>query len=440
VKHERNIAAASTSPDLSHIPGEQGWPVIGTLLEQLRDPNAFGRRMRARYGPVYRTRTFGRDWVAMLGPEANELVLFDKDKLFSSEFGWAPMLERLFPRGLMLMDGEMHRAHRRILSAAFKPPPMRRYSDAMEAGIATRVKSWSGRDILFYPEIKQLTLDLAASSFLGLPLGPEADRINKAFIDMVAASVAVVRAPLPMTAMGRGVAGRRFLLDLFMREVPLRREGEGEDLFSQVCRATDEDGQALDPQQIADHMIFLMMAAHDTITSSLTATVWQLGLNPEWQERLREEAAGSGSVDDLHLCDQAFREALRLMAPVPSIPRRSVKPFRFGGYDVPADTQIIVSPSFVHRMEEIWPDPARFDPARFSPEAVRARHKYAWVPFGGGAHMCLGLHFAMMQAKLFLRALLPEHRIRLTSAQPAPWQAWPIPKPRDGLPVRLERC
>jgi cytochrome P450 len=87
-----------------------------------------------------------------------------------------------------------------------------------------------------------------------------------------------------------------------------------------VCRATDEDGQALDPQQIADHMIFLMMAAHDTITSSLTATVWQLGLNPEWQERLREEAAGSGSVDDLHLCDQAFREALRLMAPVPSIP------------------------------------------------------------------------------------------------------------------------
>jgi hypothetical protein len=80
-------------------------------------------------------------------------------------------------------------------------------------------------DFLFYPEIKQLTLDLAASSFLGLPLGPEADRINKAFIDMVAASVAVVRAPLPMTAMGRGVAGRRFLLDLFMREVPLRREG-----------------------------------------------------------------------------------------------------------------------------------------------------------------------------------------------------------------------
>jgi len=438
VKHERIGRARSGSP-VAHIPGEDGWPVVGTLLEQLRDPNAFGRRMRERYGPVFRTRSFGRDWVAMMGPEANELVLFDKDRVFSSELGWAPMLERLFPRGLMLMDGELHRAHRRILGAAFKPPPMRRYAEAMEVGIAARVAAWSGREILFYPEIKQLTLDLAATSFLGLPLGAEADRINKAFVDMVAASVAVIRAPLPLTKMGRGVAGRRFLVELFTGEVPRRREGEGDDLFSQICRATDEEGRQLDAGQIADHMIFLMMAAHDTITSSLTATIWQLGLNPDWQDRLREEVAASGTADDLVLCDQAFREALRMMAPVPSIPRRSVKPFHFAGYDIPADTQLSISPSFVHRMEEIWPEPDRFDPARFAPEAVRGRHRYAWVPFGGGAHMCLGLHFATMQARLFLRALLPGHCIRITGAHPTRWQAWPIPKPRDGLPIRIER-
>ena len=437
MKHER-IRRASSRPDVRHIPGEDGLPFVGSLLEQLPDPRAFGRRMHDTYGPVFRTRMFGRPWVILLGPEANELVLFDRERAFSSEQGWAPMLERVFPRGLMMMDGEAHRAHRKILGVAFKPAPMARYAEAMQAGIAERIAAWSGRDIRFYPEIKQLTLDLAATSFLGIPLGPEASRINRAFMDEVAASVGIVRWPLPGTAMGRGVAGRRYLIELFKREVPKRRTSDGDDLFSQICRATDEDGNHLDPQQIADHMNFMMMAAHDTITSSLTTTMWQLGLNPDWQDRLRAEAEAN-PPDSLPLAEQVFKEALRLMPPVTSLPRLAVKPFRFGGYDIPAGVTVSISPTFVHRMPGIWPDPERFDPERFTPDAVRARHKYAWVPFGGGAHMCLGLHFAMLQMRLFLHALLPGHRITLTGAQPTRWQAWPIPKPRDGLPLRLER-
>jgi cytochrome P450 len=186
-------------------------------------------------------------------------------------------------------------------------------------------------------------------------------------------------------------------------------------------------------------MNFLMMAAHDTITSSLTTTVWQLGLNPEWQERLAAEV-GANEPDALPLTEQAFKEALRLISPVPSLPRRALKPFRFGGYDIPAGVGVSVSPPFVHKLPDVWPDPERFDPHRFTPEAIRARHKYAYAPFGGGAHMCLGLHFAMLQARLFLHALLQGHRIRLTGAQPTAWQAWPIPKPRDGLPLVLERA
>lgn len=432
---------------VGHIPGETGLPLIGTFLFQLRDPVGFTRRMAARYGPVYRTRSYGRDWVHLLGPEANELVLFNRDGAFGSEQGWGPMLNLLFPRGLMLMDGDRHRVHRRALSVAFKPGPMRRYAESLGEGIAERIDSWSGREIRSYPEIKQLTLDLAAASFLGLPLGPEARRINQAFVDAVQATIGVVRVPLPFTAMRRGVEGRRFLVDFFSREVPRRRAGDGEDLFSQICRAEDEDGRLLEVDQIADHMVFLMMAAHDTITSSATAMVWQLGLHPEWQERLREEASAAGEgplgfddLDRLPLTEMAFKETLRLVAPVPSMPRRALKDVRFAGYDLPAGTFVSIHPEHAHRMPEHWPDPDRFDPLRFTPEAVRARHKYAWVPFGGGAHMCLGLHFAVMQAKLFFHALLPTHRIRLSgSGGDTKWQVWPIPKPKDGLPVRLER-
>jgi cytochrome P450 len=88
-------------------------------------------------------------------------------------------------------------------------------------------------------------------------------------------------------------------------------------------------------------------------------------------------------------------------------------------------------------MPEYWPDPNRFDPMRFAPDQVRDRHKYAWVPFGGGAHMCLGLHFAYMQTKIMFYHMLTRGRIVLENDR-SRWQTWPIPKPRDGLPVRYE--
>jgi cytochrome P450 len=432
--------------DIDHIPGKDGWPLVGTTLEQLKDPHAFTKKMFAEHGPVYRANSFGGRFVALLGPEANELVMFDRDKLFSSEQGWGPVLNLLFPRGLMLMDFEKHRVHRKTLSVAFKPEPMKLYADSLNEGIARRTAEWSGKPIQFYPSIKQLTLDLAAVSFLGIPWGPEADLINKAFVDMVQASIGVIRAPLPGTAMGRGVAGRKFLIDYFGKEVPKRRAGNAQDMFSQFCRATDEDGQLMADDQIVDHMNFLMMAAHDTITSSATSMVMLLAKNPEWQDRLREEMLGLGvngddlpyeRINDLVLTDYAFKESLRMMAPVPSIPRRAVRPFRFGGYDFPAGTHVGVNPAFTHFMPEHWPEPEKFDPMRFEPEQVRTRHKYAWVPFGGGAHMCLGLHFAYMQTKILMWHILRTHRIEMPQGSGDKWQAWPIPKPRDGLPVRF---
>ena len=434
---------------LDHIPGEDGWPIVGTTFALLADPLGYGEKMRAKYGNVYRNNGFGRRGVALFGAEANELVLFDRDKMFSSEQGWGPVLDLLFPRGLMLIDFEHHRADRRALSIAFKPEPMRHYADALNRGISDRVEQWSGKEMLFYPAIKQLTLDLAADSFMGLPLGPEADQINKAFVDMVAASIGVVRKPLPFTAMGRGVAGRKFLVEYFTAEALRRRkEGGGQDMFSQFARATREDGDLLPVDQVVDHMIFLMMAAHDTITSSATSLVWQLAKHPEWQDKLRAEvlAVTGGEtraityeeLGKLDLTEMAFKEALRLIPPVPSLPRRALREFTFQGFTIPAGTGVGISPASVHLMPEHWPDPRRFDPLRFTPENSAGRHKYAWVPFGGGAHMCLGLHFAYMQIKLLTAHLLTRYRIELEPGYAPEWQPWPIPKPKDGLKVTFK--
>ncbi|SHI11535.1 cytochrome P450 [Bradyrhizobium erythrophlei] len=451
----QNVASPAvtlTSPkrnSMTHIPGDEGWPIIGKTLEVLADPKGQVERQAAKYGLVYRSHIFGETSLVLLGPEANELVLFDQAKLFSSSLGWGPILGRLFPRGLMLLDFEEHRLHRRALSVAFKSGPMKSYLGKLDTGIAARVAQWKAQPgpILFYPAMKQLTLDLAATSFLGADIGPEVDEITRAFVDMVAAAVAVIRKPLPGTQMARGVRGRKCIVAYFSEQIPIRRAKGGEDLFSQLCRATHEDGALLSTQDIVDHMSFLMMAAHDTLTSSLTSFVQALAANPDWQDKLRDEVAALGiaadqattsdNLDAMPLTEMAFKEALRLKPPVPSMPRRAVRDFTFKGYAIPAGTQLGINPVFTHHMPEIWPDPERFDPMRFTDDAQRGRHRFAWVPFGGGAHMCIGLHFAYMQAKCFARHFLQNLTVSMEPGYTSNWQMWPIPKPRDGLRVTL---
>ncbi len=433
-----------TAGDLSHIPGETGAPLVGNTLKLLADPHGFARRMVDTYGPVYKNHALGGLMVALVGADANELVLFNKDKIFSNEQGWGPVLDKLFPRGLMLLDFDHHRIDRRALSIAFKPGPMRHYADSLNRGIASAVKDWGG-ERLFYPAIKTLTLELAAESFIGVPWGPEADRINQAFVDMVQASVAPVRHALPFTQMRRGVKGRAFLVEYFSAEVAKRRaEGGGQDMFSQFATAEREDGTQLPVGEVVDHMNFLMMAAHDTITSSATSLVWLLAKNPEWQAKLRDEVRtlddGQGNIayDDLpklELTEMAFREALRMMPPVPNVPRRALRTFEYGGYRIPAGTPVGINVHYVHHDAAHWPDPDRFDPMRFTPEAIKSRHKYAWVPFGGGAHMCLGLHFAYMQIKILMAQLLSRYEIEVAPGYEPEWKPWPIPQPKDGLPV-----
>ena len=436
---------------LTHIPGDEGWPLIGKTLEVLADPKGQVERQSKKYGLVYRSHLFGETSLVLLGPDANELVLFDQAKQFSSTLGWGAILELLFPRGLMLLDFEEHRLHRRALSVAFKSGPMKSYLADLDTGIAARVAQWKAQPgpMLFYPAMKQLTLDLAATSFLGAGIGPEVDEITRAFVDMVAASVAVIRKPLPGTPMARGVKGRKRIVAYFSEQIPIRRaKGGGDDLFSQLCQATHEDGALLSTQDIVDHMSFLMMAAHDTLTSSLTSFVGELAAHPEWQQKLRDEVTGLGLAADapttfdnleaMRLSEMAFKEALRLKPPVPSMPRRSIKDFTFKGYAIPAGSMVGINPLFTHHMPDIWPEPEKFDPMRFTDEAQRNRHRFAWVPYGGGAHMCLGLHFAYMQAKCFARHFLQNLEVSLEPGYKPDWQIWPIPKPRDGLRVVLE--
>ena len=296
-----------------------------------------------------------------------------------------------------------------------------------------------------FPRIKALTLNIAARVFMGMALGPEADRMNRAFIDTVEASLALIRKPVPPFGMWRGVRARRWLVELMRSKLPSKRAAEGPDLFSQLCHARDEEGQRFSDDEVVNHMIFRMMAAHDTTTSSLTTMLYCLARHPEWQERLRAQAQALPvahlGFGDLAGCDQTewvMKEALRLYPPLTSIPRKAARDCQFGGFHIPKGTPVGISPIHTHHMPSIWTKPHEFDPERFSPEqAEHRRHAYAYLPFGGGAHLCIGQHFADMEVKSVMHQLLRRFRWTVPEGYRMPYQLVPIAKPRDGLPIQL---
>lgn len=432
---------------LDHIPGPAAPPFIGHTLTIARDSYGSQVHYIGRYGNVYKTRMLGVWRVNLCGPDALEHVLMDREKNFSSSGGW-DALRLIYPGGLLLQDFDEHRINRRIMGAAFRANAIADYRSRMEGAIAELLQAWPvGETFCFYSAIKDLTLRMGAAVFMGLPLdSPLTKRINHAIEDEIRASLSLVRRPVPFTPMWRGVRGRRYLLDTFRGLIAERRRTGGEDFFSQMCLASDETGNGWSDDEILDQFNLLIMAAHDTTATTLSVIIAALADHPEWRSRIEAEvdALPKGALDDRALAgmketDLVLKEALRLVPPVPFIPRQAIRDFHWKGYDIPAGASIALNPGVTMLSPELYTDPERFDPDRFAPGRTEdQRHKFAWTPFGGGAHKCIGMHFAAMQVKLFLAGLLRTHRVTLPNGAPA-WQRMPIPKPKGGLPVILSR-
>ncbi|MCW2888293.1 MAG: cytochrome [Streptosporangiaceae bacterium] len=444
----RVLADAPEGSDLKPIPGDPGLPFLGQTLAMLRDPIGSAHRRQERYGLVSWGKILGRRMVAVLGPDAAEAVLVNRDKAFANGPAWSFFIGPFFYRGIMLLDFEEHLHHRRIMQQAFSRDRLRGYQRAMGPGIESGLDAWRPGPFKVLPHMKQLTLDLAVDVFMGVELDrAAADRINRAFVDAVRAGLAIVRFPVPGLRWSNGLKARKVLEEFFYRHLPAKRAEGGEDLFAALCQAETDDGHRFSDEDIVNHMIFVLMAAHDTSTITMATMAYYLAKNPEWQERVRAESLALGKealdyedLDTLVSMDLVMKESLRLVAPVPGLPRHTVKDTSILGFHVPAGTTVTLSPNVNHHLPEYWPDPDRFDPERFAEHRREDKvHQYAWEPFGGGVHKCIGLHFAGMQIKSVMHQLVRRYRWSVPADYEWPLDMSTLPVPKDGLPVTLEK-
>lgn len=441
---------------LSHIPGDLGWPWIGHTFRAARDPVGLARERFAQYGPIYKSRTIFATAVALLGPDAAQTVLLDKAHIFSSKEGWRPNLGRLFPNALMLQDFDEHRVHRQIMLDAFKRSALSHYAGIMDRRFHARVQDWCQQGHLeVYPTLKAVLLDLGIDLFLGRDVALHVPWINQALSDMTAASTALLRWPLPGGQLWRGLRARQRVADLVRQSIPQARQDFRGTVLHRLCAARDEQGMYFSESQIVDHMLFIIMAAHDTTTSAATSVVLALAQHPAWQQRVRAEvraklpvnhvdARGARAADevlaalaDCTQLDAVYRESMRLHPPVPAIPRCTVQETTVGGISLPAHQHLWLLPIYNHRDPQWWHRPDDFIPERFMGEDSEDRqHKFLYLPFGAGPHTCIGLHVGAVMVKLLVARLLMQCEIG-----PPPMNLrrcfYPFPRPAAHCDLRL---
>lgn len=445
-KSIREYQKRQKKPDLKHIPGDNGLPFFGHFFPFVRDVHDWMNQQYRNHGPVFKFNSPIINAVVLIGPEANKLAFQNDGKIFSNYLAWHSTFDNLFPNNLLQRDFNDHKAHRKTLQAAFKRSAIEGHMELMNPMLKASIANWpTNQPIKAMDRVKTLLLDTGATVFLGVKTGTNNYKLNKAFTDIVAATADPIRRKeIWFSPYAKGLKGNKFISDFIFSNMAEKRQVQTRDMFSHLCHLKDETGELISDEQIRDNLLFLLFAAHDTTTSALSAVLYALASNPAWQEELREEVIALGKeelefddIDKLEKTGWTISEALRMYPALHSMPRYALKDFEYAGHHIPANSNILISGVMSHFMPEYWTDPYSFDPERFSPE--REEHKkdfYQYIPFGGGAHKCLGMHFAQVQAKMFLFYLLKSLKV---SKDPKMSKynvnRVPLAFPTDGLPL-----
>ena len=444
------LLPSSTYQQLAHIPGSRGVPVLGMIPALFHDFYGTIEKQYKKYGPVSKANIGFQYGVLVLGPDIYKQLLLDPERNFSNEMGYGNVVGQWFGGGLLFRDFDEHRLHRRLFQTAFKSEAMRGYVGMSNQIMERNLQTWKDEaQFCFVPHIQKILMNIGARVFYGVDdLGDDARKMGDAFMEILnKGMMSVVKIDAPPFKYHYGMKGKKYIADYLGSLIRERREGNGIDFMSHLVKEAKENGDYFSDAEIIPHLSFLFFAAYDTTTTALSNLVMHLAQRPDLQERYRAESRALGkaqaSFDDLNQLtgiDNAFHESLRLYPSASIYMRRTIRECEIGGYLIPANTVLFMPPVFNHRMAEWWDKPEAFDPDRFAEgREEHKRHSFSYVPFGGGAHKCIGMNFAQMNAKLFMHQLLLHYRFRTPEGYVAKTQTLPLPKPVKDLPLIFER-
>ncbi|MBW4603634.1 MAG: cytochrome P450 [Calothrix sp. FI2-JRJ7] len=426
-------------------PGSNGLPILGETLSFVFDANYIAKRYQ-QHGAIFRTNLIGKPTVVMVGPEAVEFVLSSHIEHFSWRQGWPNNFKELLGESLFLMDGEEHRQKRRLIMPAMHGPALADYFATMEQITQNYLNKWvTKHEFTWFEEFKQLTFDIASELLLGTKTGTDSIRLSQLFTTLTDGLITINPLKLPFTQYGKAIAARNQILEHLTTVVRQRRENPTKDALSLLIQARDEDGNSLTEQELVAQAVLLLFAGHETTTSMLTWLCIELARHPEVKQRASSEQLQLAKQGELNLdqlgqmpyLEQVLSEVERLYPPVGGGFRGVVKDFEFKGYHIPAGWQVLYSILQTHRIQEIYPEPERFDPERFNPQRKENKRPFSLIGFGGGPRVCIGIAFAKMEMKIIAAHLLRNYDWEILPNQSLEVVRVPTTRPKDGFKVRF---
>ncbi len=479
--HHDAVTAFHTAP--GPVP-RRGIGTLPYLISFFRDPIMNAGRLFEQYGPIVTpirgparvASASGRGVILVTGADINREVLTQHDRYHmyalpgtfypdedvlararAKNGRWgSPRVERLAPvtrtlTGLFHVNGNEHRRHRRLLMPAFHKTRIDAYGEEMVAATNALLEGWRAgqtRDIL--EDMTRTTLRIATATLFGEDVGERgvmlAKRMQEWLILMMKPTM-IARLDLPWTSY-------RQWLDLtseidertasILREKQARvKDGEvGRDMLSMLLAARDEDGSALDEDELIGHTGVIFAAGHETSTNALAWTLLLLAEHPKVAsdvcDELRSVLHGDPPTVDkltkLPLLDAVVKESLRILPPVPFHPRIVAEDHELGGYFLPKRTELMLSIFHMHHDPKVFSEPRRFNPARWSTSKPTI---YEYNPFSAGPRMCIGATFATMEIKIVLATLLQRFRVELAPSARIDRRVAITMAPKHGMPMRI---
>jgi cytochrome P450 len=447
--HEEHIMATQveTNINISKTPRFiHSYLFIGNLPEYRKDRLSLLRRM-ASEGDVCGLHFGPFPGILFNKPEHVHSILvehaYDFDKGLAIHNTFRPVIGD----GIFSSEGGFHRRQRKLMSPPFQPRHIASYASIMGHYGEQIQQTWPDDAVIdINRQMTNLTMSIIGKALFDADVFTETDELGAAMTvttEYVARALSVLFPPpynWPLPRNRRTHKAVQVLRNRIQRLIDERRNNsiERNDFLSILLQARDEDGKPMSDGQLMAECLTLFGAGHETTATALSWTWYLLCQHPEVYQRVQREVDSvlqgrTPTYDDLSrlpYCLQVFKESMRLYPPAYLLSRRALCEVEIDGYHIPKDRVVLYSPYTLHRREENFPQPGKFDPERFRPEKEKQLPRYAYVPFGAGPRNCIGMYFAMMEGHLLLATLAQRVRFSLVPGQTV------VPDPVHHLALR----
>jgi cytochrome P450 len=447
----RTEAAKTGSPasfdrltGVSLPPGPTSHPLVQTLRWSFR-PLAYMHECRQRYGDAFSVKFLGFETPMVLVSDPAVIKAIYSERSHGMPAGRNLTLEPIMgPRSILLLEGDDHLAHRKLMLPPFHGERMRSYEPLVAEILDAEIESWPlGEPFPIHPRMQAVTLEVILRVVFGVTGGQRLARLRellRRLLSDTASTGVMLSALLSRRFGGRGPWARfRRLIDRIdeqlYAEIGERREDPGleerDDILSALIQARFDDGEPMGDEDLRDQLVTLLLAGHET---TATALAWSFDLLLRHPRELARLRASLEDGEDEYL-RATITESLRLRPVVPIAGRRLGTELEVGGLTLPPGTDVAPAIWLTHTRAETYPEPFAFRPERFLDEAPDT---YAWIPFGGGIRRCLGAAFAEFEMRIALREVLTRCELRKANPRPETTARRNITlSPKLGTPVTL---